>query len=108
MHSHPSHIKCKTCGKNITDTSSDRTTAILQKFLNENTHFTDALYPEDRVCYACHRSHLVLVKHHIKETVQSIDTDLKDLISRNKHSSPHIEEIGTYDSALQYVVKLLA
>ena len=65
---------------------------LLQHFLNKNTEFTDTLHTNDRVCYACYKSHLVVVKH-IKNFVRSNDEDLKDLISEIKQNMPRLSEI---------------
>ena len=49
-YNHPSHIKCKTCGKNIDHSSKSRPVPepqILQQFLNNNTEFKDNLHPDD-------------------------------------------------------------
>ena len=76
-------------------------------FLNNNTEFKDSLHPDDRVCYACYRSHLVIVKHNT-QSVQSTDSELQELISKIKCSLPNLTEIKKYENALDYVVRSLA
>ena len=59
-HINPSHIKCTTCNKNIA-ASKGRPfpePTVLQTFLRTNTDFSGKICPQDRVCYACYRSHL--------------------------------------------------
>ena len=109
-HHHLSHIKCKTCGKNIDDSSKSRPVPepqLLQQFLQENTEFTSTFDDEDRVCCACYQSHMAIVKH-IKQSVQSTDSDLKNIISTIKHSLGTVGEIQTFESAVEYAARLVA
>ena len=106
----PTHIKCSTCGKVISDLSKSRSfpePEILQTFLRENTDFTGELSPNDRVCYICYRSHLSIVKH-CKASVKSLDLDLRELINSIQKRQCKVEEISSYDDALDYAVKFVA
>ena len=66
VQTHPSlPTKCKTCYKNMTDMSKSHACHqpdIIQKYLRENIHFSDETVNDDRVCYACYKSHLIIVK----------------------------------------------
>ena len=83
-YNHPeshSHLKCKTCYKYIDQSDKSRSIPepeLLQPFLLNNTDFQGSLSPDDRVCYACYKSHLATVKH-IKQSVKSTDSDLQHL-----------------------------
>ena len=60
-HIHPFLSKCKTCDKNMTDMSKSHACPqpdIIQKYLRENTEFSGEICNDDRVCYACYKSHL--------------------------------------------------
>ena len=106
----PTHIKCSTCGKVISDLSKSRAfpePEILQTFLRENTDFTGELSPNDRVCYICYRSHLSIVKH-CKASVKSLDSDLRELINSIQKRQCKVEEISSYDDALDYAAKFVA
>ena len=65
-HTHTSQTKCITCGKKFQKYSNSRLVlepALLQQFLTINTEFKDIIHKDDRICYACYKSHLVTVKH---------------------------------------------
>ena len=65
-HAHPFQSKGKTCDNNIIVMSKSRACpqpSVIQKHLKENTDFLGHISYEDRVCYACYRSHLVTIKH---------------------------------------------
>ena len=103
-HINPFHTKCKTCDKTITDVSKSRACPepdLIQKHLQENTDFSGQIRTEDRVCYACYRSHLFIIKH-LNRTVHSTDSDLGSLIDRIKQDIPEVSEIQTLDQALTY------
>ena len=103
-HINPFHTKCKTCDKTITDVSKSRACPepdLIQKHLQENTDFSGQISTEDRVCYACYRSHLFIIKH-LNRTVHSTDSDLGSLIDRIKQDIPEVSDIQTLDQALTY------
>ena len=101
---------CKTCGKRLRDYNKSRSVPepeLLQHFLNTNTEFKDTFHPNDRVCYACYKSHLSIVKH-IKNLAISTDADLKDLLLSIKQSLPRLSEMKSWDDAVDYTVGSLA
>lgn len=100
---------CKTCGKNI-DANKSRPFPepdMMQEFLVINTEFSGQICPEDRVCYACYRSHLFVIKH-IQNCIRSTDSHLSTLIDKIKEEIPNPCNIQTYDSALQYAASISA
>ncbi len=34
----------------------------IQKYLRDNTDFSGEIASDDRVCYACYKSHLIIIK----------------------------------------------
>ena len=108
-HLHPSHLKCKTCTKNIEATKSRPIPepGMIQNFLAENAKFSGENFPEDRVCYACYRSHLFVIKH-LQNSTQSTDSDLAILLDKIKGEIPALSEVHTFDSALLYVSSMCA
>ena len=102
--------KCKTCDKYIDQPSKSRPVPepnLLQQFLTSNTEFRGTLNRDDRVCCVCYQSHLVTVKH-IKQTVESTDSDLRDLISTIKCSLPTLNTIRNFETALDHVVRQIS
>ena len=97
-HSHTSYRRCcKICCRYIEQYSKSRPVPepdILESFLKESPEFSGTLHPDDRVCLACYRSHLVTIKH-IRQTVSSTDADLQSLVSDIKHSLPVKDEVHT-------------
>ena len=71
---------------------------LLQQFLQANTEFTSTFDDEDRVRCA----------KHIKQSVQSTDSDLKNIISTIKHSLGTVGEIQIFESAVEYAARLVA
>ena len=108
-HVNPSHLKCTTCSKSITEPKSRPfpEPTLLQTFLRENTDYSKDLCPQDRVCCACYRSHLFTIKH-LKNLVKSTDSDLRALIDKLKQDLPVISDVLKFDSALQYVTSTSA
>ncbi len=109
-YAHTTHSDCKTCGKQIRDYSKSRPVpepVVLQHFLNTNTEFKGTFQPDDRVCYACYKSHLIAVKH-AKNVVTSTDGDLTDLISEIKQNLPRLSDVRTWENVIDYAVHSLA
>ena len=108
-HVNPSHLKCTTCSKSITEPKSRPfpEPTLLQTFLRANTDYSKDLCPQDRVCCACYRSHLFTIKH-LKNLVKSTDSDLRALIDKLKQDLPVISDVLNFDSALQYVTSTSA
>ena len=50
---------------------------------------------------------MAVVKH-IKQSAQSTDSDLKNIISTIKHSLGTVGEIQTFESAVEYAARLVA
>ena len=74
----------KTCKKFmsfLTKTRKCPEPAIVQTILAENTEFTEEIKSDDRVCYACYKSHLVIIKH-VQNSSHSTDAELQDLIDK--------------------------
>ena len=87
----------------MTDMSKSRACPqpdVIQKYLRENTEFSGEICNDDRVCYACYKSHLITIKH-LNSTVNSTDADLCLLIAR-------IQQVHTFDQAIQYTSNTLA
>ena len=83
-HLNPSHLKCKTCSKHISDITKSQAVpepGMIGAFLSENTDSNESISSNDRVCFTCYKSHLLLLKH-LKGSVKSTDSDLKTLIDK--------------------------
>ena len=79
---HPVSKNCKTCNKAITDPTKTRKCpdpALIENFLQQNTGFMAKIGVEDRICYACYKAHLVIIKQ-TNNTTESLDQDLFALI----------------------------
>ena len=108
--SHPSHIKCKTCGKTLIDISKSRPypqPSLIHNVLRENTDFSGEIGPNDRACYTCYKSHLITIKH-INHTAQSIKQDLGTLLTKIKESLPDISNIQSIDGFISYTCNIVA
>ena len=91
-HTHPgARIDCRTCGKRLEHHHSKSRPIpeplTIEAFLKENAELNGHIHPDDWVCLACYRSHLVIIKH-INQSVQSTDSDLQTLISKLEKSIP--------------------
>ena len=111
-HLNPTHFikRCKTCNKLLCDLTKSRKCpepALVQSFLKENTEFMDEIKPDDRVCYACYKSHLVIIKH-VQSTSLSTDTELHELMAKLKNELVDIVDISTLDHALSYAAHFSA
>ena len=109
-HKHPFQSKCRTCDKNMTDMSKSRACPqpnIIQKYLRENTEFSGEITTDDRVCYACYKSHLIIIKL-INNTVHSTDVDLRLLIAKIQLDTPIASDVHTLDQAIHYTSNTLA
>ena len=96
---HPFQTKCTTCDKNMTDMSKSRACPqpdIIQKYLRENTDFSGEITNNNRVCYACYKSHLVTIKL-LNSTVHSTDVDLHILIANIQLDIPVVSDAHTLD-----------
>jgi len=90
-HLNPSHLKCKTCSKHISDITKSQAVpepGMIGAFLSENTDSNESISSNDRVCFTCYKSHLLLLKH-LKGSVKSTDSDLKTSIV--KHGSENTQ-----------------
>ena len=110
-HLNPEHFikNCKTCKKLMTDLTKTRkcpVPAVVQSFLANNTEFTEEIKSDDRVCYACYKLHLVIIKH-VQNSSQSTDAQLQELIHFDslKTNLPDILHINTFDDALSYTAQ---
>ena len=93
------YLKSITCGRD-TDYSKSRPVPepnLIENFLKSNANFTGKIGHQDRVCCACYRSHLFVIKH-IKKSVQSTDIDLIAVIDKIKTNIS--KEIVGYEDAL--------
>ena len=101
-HLNPFNKKCRTCDKTLNDLTKSRKCPepeLIAKFLQQNTEFSGHISTEDRVCYACYRAHLVIIKH-MHNTASSTDADLCSVIDRIKQEMCSISDIHTLDQAV--------
>ena len=99
---HPFSKNCKTCDKLITDHTKYRKCpdpTLIGKFLQQNMDFTGKIYVEDHICYACYKSHLVIIKL-TNNTKDSSDQDLFALIQQLKAELNNEGEICTQEQAV--------
>ena len=109
-HLNPMQNKCRTCEQAITDMKKSRTCprpVLVQTFLQQNTEFIGTINPQDRVCYACYKSHLVIIKH-TQKNITSTDVDLSTQIKRIKSEMSSLSDIHTLDQAITHAVHLSA
>ena len=106
----PSHMFCRTCGKHISDLTNSRgipEASMLQSFLLENTEFTGSFAETDKVCLACYKSHLCVIRH-IKGSIRSTDEDLTSLLKTLKLELPSLSSDKTLDNAIAYASTVIA
>lgn len=106
-HSNPTHKRCKTCGKNLTDLSKSRPypqPKLIQKFLVENTDFSGEINSDDRACFTCYKSHLVTVQH-LNSIIHSTNPDLETLLDEIKGDLPAISD---FESVVSYTCRITA
>ncbi|XP_064384664.1 uncharacterized protein LOC135333611 [Halichondria panicea] len=108
----PSHLKCKTCSKHISDFTKSRVVSepdIIEAFLSENTvtSSNESISSSDRVCFTCYKSHLYLLKR-LKGSVKSTDSDLQLLLDKIESDIPILSNVRTSDEVLSYVSSLSA
>ncbi len=111
-HLNPTHFikKCKTCNKLLLDLTKTRKCpepTLVQSFLRENTEFTEEMKPDDRVCYACYKSHLVIIKH-TQNSSFSTDAELHQLTTKLKSELADIIDVTTLDHAISYAAHFSA
>ena len=68
-----------------------------------STDFAGEINVEDRICFACYKAHLVIIKHTIN-TANSTDQDLSSLIDKLKTELEDEGEISTQDQAVLHAV----
>ena len=76
--------KCKTCDRIIVDVSKARACPepqVIKQFLKDNTDFSGDISVNNRVCYACYKSHLFTIKL-LQSLVSSTDSDLSTIINK--------------------------
>ena len=56
---------------------------LIQIFLQQNTEFSDVINADSRVCYACYKAHLLIIKH-MQNTITSTDADLSSSTTLQK------------------------
>ena len=107
-HVNPTHFtkKCKMCDKLLPDLTKARKCpqpALVQSFLVQNTEFTGEITASDPLCYACYKSHLVIIKQ-MHNTTSSRDNELCSLIDALKQqaSAYNLADINTIDQTLSY------
>ena len=102
---HPINKNCKTCNKTLDHTKSQKCLEpiFIQRFLLQNTDFAGEINVEDRICFACYKAHLVIIKH-TSNTANSTDQDLSSLIDKLKTELEDEGEISTQDQAVLHAV----
>ena len=80
---------------------------LVQAFLWKNTKFTEEIKPDDRVCYACYKSHLVIIRH-TQNSSFSHSAELCKLINKLKTELLDIVDVITLDHAVSYAAHFSA
>ena len=76
----------------------------IQKYLMQNTGFEGTIPKEGRVCPACYKSHLVI----LKKQPPSCDTDLQLLINDIKASRQSLETLRNEDDVIKQALQDIA
>jgi hypothetical protein len=76
----PTQTHCVTCGTSLKHSSPKvcPQPEVVEKHLRENTDFDGHINDHDKVCYACYRAQLVILKG--DDNVTSSDSHLKELL----------------------------
>ena len=77
----PTQMHCVTCDMSLrhSKTKPCPEPEIIKKYLHDNASYDGDINEHDKVCYACYRAHLVILKQ--KDKLISFDADLKDIIT---------------------------
>jgi hypothetical protein len=100
----PTQAHCPTCGTGLQINSRpcpDPTT--IRLYLAEKTGYEGTLSENDRVCFACYKSHLHIMKH---TPNLSTDSDLNELIMETKRTMVRLEDVKTADDAISRAMSL--
>ena len=100
----PTQTHCPTCGTGLQINSRpcpDPTT--IRLYLAEKTGYEGTLSENDRVCFACYKSHLHIMKH---TPNLSTDSDLNELIMETKRTMVRLEDVKTADDAISRAMSL--
>ena len=75
----PRQRSCQTCGANLRHETSRPcpNAAFIKKHLQDNAAFEGNLEVDDRVCFSCYKSHLIILQN---EKQNSYDSDLRSLL----------------------------
>ena len=84
----PTQTKCVTCGTYIKPSTSKfcPNPSIIEAYLHDTTDFDVCICESDKVCYACYRAHLVVLKK--GGNTESIDSDLEQVINTLSRKVP--------------------
>ena len=76
----PTQTHCVTCGTSLKHSSPKvcPQPKVVEKHLRENTDYDGHINDHDKVCYACYRAHLVILKR--DDNITSTDSHLQELI----------------------------
>ena len=77
----PTQTHCVTCDVSLrhSKTKPCPEPEIIKKYLHDNASYDGDINEHDKVCYACYRAHLVILKQ--KDKLISSEADLKDIIT---------------------------
>ena len=103
----PTQSHCPTCGSSLKGTSV-RTCpdpGRVQEYLSKNTGYEGVIGKECKVCFACYRSHLQILKD-VKAI--STDSDLSALINALKLTLTPAKGINSIDNAVEHSLTLTA
>ena len=100
---HPTPTNCSTCGSSLKHVTQRQcpNPLIIQSHLIETAGFEGSITCNDKVCYNCYKSHLVILNAN-KQV--SRDSDLLLEISTLKHNAKAINELGNLQHVLDAAV----
>ena len=103
----PTQTHSVTCGTSLKHSNSRVCSkpALIEQYLKENTEFDCQISDQDRVCYACYRSHLITLQ---QSDNFSSDEDLKQLITTLSEQVQKPCEVKSIQKAIDIAMKRVA
>ena len=101
----PTQLNCQTCcavsRKQNARPCPDPET--IRTYLEETTGYEGTLNDGDKVCFACYKSHLHILKH---SQSKSTDADLDEVIKVTKRNMIHVSDVKSADDAINRAVHM--
>ena len=101
----PTQTNCPTCSAVLQKQNARLCPDVktIRTYLAENTGYEGTLNENDKVCFACYKSHLHILKC---STSKSIDTDLEEIILVTKCNTMQASDVKSVDDAISRAMSI--